>query len=60
MRGAGALEVDKLVEPALSRAMLGHRHCHRPLRAGMEKRRREEGEKVPLKPGRETFSMEPH
>lgn len=49
MRRAGALEVDKLVEPALSCAMLGHRHSYRSLRTGMEKRRREEGGKVPFK-----------
>lgn len=52
MRHAGALEVDKLVEPALSHAMLGHkgsrRRCYTLLRTGMEERRRGEGKKVSL------------
>lgn len=49
MRRAGAPEVDKLVEPALSNAMLGHkgsgRRCYTLLRPGMEERRRGEEEK---------------
>lgn len=49
MRHAGALEVDKLVEPVLSHAMLGHkgsrRRCYTLLRTGMEERRRGEGKK---------------
>lgn len=66
MKSAGALEVDKLVEPALSHAMLGHKapgdaatHYREP---GMEERRRgvEEEEKVSFKAGRETFNMKPH
>ncbi|MED6238522.1 hypothetical protein ATANTOWER_023672 [Ataeniobius toweri] len=60
-----SLEVNKLVEPALSHAMLGHKapgdaatHYREP---GMEERRREEEEeeKVSYKAGRETFNMKP-
>lgn len=64
MRRVGALEVDKLVESALSNAMLGHkgsgRRCYILQRTGMEERRREEGKKVSFKEGRETFNMKPH
>lgn len=64
MRRAGALEVDKLVEPALSHAMLGHkgsgRRCYILPRTGMEERRRGEEKKVSFKPGRETLNMKPH
>lgn len=52
MRRAGALEVDKLVEPALSHAMLGHkgsgRRCYILPRTGMEERRRGEEKKFRL------------
>lgn len=64
MQRAGAPEVDKLVELALSNAMLGHkgsgRRCCTLPRTGMEERRREEGEKFRLKPSNETFNMKPH